>query len=237
MRGAGKCFLTLARGRDYKDSNLAGTMYRTYKRNNLRRAIQHLKDWVNVNNGADRGFLVGITLDSETSIGAIGDILPEGQSFPRIGDYSRPAIEQFREMMKDTWKGDIGAYADKYGACQHPALDKNSTPPTWDQVRPPTDAGAINEDQKPEAPFNKACWNNRQGIRVKMVPRMVRDTATWAINAGIPARRVWNHQSVDLELPFFRYEASPLHTAAAGSGLPGFDLYEQQLFCPTATEG
>jgi hypothetical protein len=172
-------------------------------------------------------------MDSETAMGAIGDGLPPG-TFPRIGDYSEPAILQFREQMKANFKdrGGFPAYASQFGACQTP-----ENPTSWDEVFPPRDTSTLDVTKSIGDPSNTPCWNNWQGFRVKMVNQMVGDSAKWVINAGMPAHRVWNHQSVNNDSHFFWYEASPVQTAAAGPGMPGFDLYEPQLYKPDGNGG
>jgi len=213
----GHCYLTIARGHDVNDDQ--GTLYRRYKKRNLQQAIDYLLDWAE----AHPGLLIAITMDSETTMGAIGG---DAGTFPRIGDYSVPMLSQYRSFQKAKW-GTVQNYNNYFQSCQ-PAIN------SLDDISPPTDTDVI--DMLNPNGLDR-CWAEWHEFRVDVVREMVSDTSRWAYEAGVPFDRILSHQSVNDRFDFYMYEASPIRTAKTVFGRVGIDLYEPQLFQPNGYGG
>jgi hypothetical protein len=176
--------------------------YRQYKERNLRAAAAWLASFAA---GPDGELLVGVSTDSEVLL-----------NLHPYADYNPLAVREFRDYLAGAgvygpggrWQADGRTLA---------LRDLNARYGTrfrrWDHVSPPRENDG--------GPF----WQDWQAFRELLVDHAVQEQVDWIREAGLPAEKIFSHQSPALNADVF---GDTLATAQVDGGNAGVTLYGER---------
>ena len=176
--------------------------YREYKERNLKAAAAWLAEFAA---GPDGSLLVGVSTDSEVLL-----------NLHPYADYNPAALREFADYLSGE-----GAYG-RGGRWQSDARDLSLRQLNerfgtqfqhWHEVRPPRENDA--------SPW----WDTWQSFRELLVDHSVQEQVDWIRQAGLPAERIFTHQSPALNPAVF---GDTLATAQVNGGNLGVTLYGPQ---------
>jgi hypothetical protein len=131
-------------------------------------------------------------------------------------DYNPDTIKEFVEVEKEKFDS-LDEFNEAMGT------DFSS----WEKVDPPRPSR-----NKGDAATGNPLWEEWTDFRVSLVDQYVQDEVDWVREMGIPASRVYTHQTVRFDNPsWMRYLlASPLKTAAVTKGSLGITTLQELCF-------
>jgi len=128
-------------------------------------------------------------------------------------DYNPQTIIEFRENEKSKFRGDINAFNLAMGTFYK----------DWDELSPPRTIESVAGNPLGEE------WTN---FRIALIDGLVQREVDWLREAGLPASRIYTHQTVRTDnLEVSRYVlASPLETASVNGGSIGITTLQDLSF-------
>ncbi len=175
---------------------------RFYQKRNLQAAVKEITAFYHEH----PDLFVAITVDPEIFMSPF-----------YYSDYNPQTIEEFQKFEKEKFKGDIKAF--------NKAMGTNFS--DWEDIDPPRPC--IPKDKA--KPGNKF-WEEWTDFRIHLVDQYVQDEVDWAREAGLPAERIYTHQTVRYDNPdWMRYMlCSPLKTAQVKGGSLGITTLQDLCF-------
>ncbi len=132
-----------------------------------------------------------------------------------IADYNPNTIKEFADYEQAKFGNDLSAFKQAMGL---PNLNR------WEDLQPPR---PYQGDPWKGNPLAEE-WTN---FRIHLVDRSVQEQVNWARQVGIPAGRVFSHQTVNTENDWWRYGlCSPIETAAVNNGSMGLTTLQDNCF-------
>ncbi|MDI6689731.1 MAG: cell wall-binding repeat-containing protein [Actinomycetota bacterium] len=130
-------------------------------------------------------------------------------------DYNPDTIREFREFEKAKFGGDLSAF--------NRAMETSFK--SWEEVGPPRPAFGEPIAGNPRAEE----WTN---FRIRLVDIQVQREVDWFREVGLPASRIYTHQTVRTDNPFWSryFLASPLETASVDGGCIGITTLQNTCF-------
>ncbi|MBI4743307.1 MAG: beta-galactosidase, partial [Actinobacteria bacterium] len=172
---------------------------RKYHKRNFQAAVKIIADFAN----RRPDLFVGITTDPEIFMNPF-----------YYSDYNPDTIKEFIDYEKEKYKDDIKAFNDEMG----------TKFANWNKIDPPrpTKESKLPKDKRIAVGGNKF-WEEWTDFRIYLVKSYVQDEVNWAREAGLPASRIFTHQTVRTDNPaWMRYMlASTMDTAKVEEGSIG----------------